>query len=153
MERNSIDKVDKILLRHLQADAALSIADLADLASISKSACWRRIQKLEEHGVILQRVTLLSQEALSVPLTAFISLKTNQHNTAWARKFKQVIEAIPGVLEVYRLGGDVDYLIKVVVPDMAGYDALYQQLLAADLFDVSASFVMEELKHTTQLPL
>ncbi len=153
MERNSIDKVDKILLRYLQADAALSIADLADLASISKSACWRRIQKLEEHGVILQRVTLLSQEALSVPLTAFISLKTNQHNTAWARKFKQVIEAIPGVLEVYRLGGDVDYLIKVVVPDMAGYDALYQQLLAADLFDVSASFVMEELKHTTQLPL
>ncbi|GHD26751.1 Lrp/AsnC family transcriptional regulator [Halioglobus pacificus] len=153
MERNSIDKVDKILLRYLQADAALSIADLADLASISKSACWRRIQKLEEHGVILQRVTLLSQEALSVPLTAFISLKTSQHNTAWARKFKQVIEAIPGVLEVYRLGGDVDYLIKVVVPDMAGYDALYQQLLAADLFDVSASFVMEELKHTTQLPL
>ncbi|NQY02632.1 MAG: Lrp/AsnC family transcriptional regulator [Halieaceae bacterium] len=153
MERNPIDKVDKILLRYLQADAALSIADLADLASISKSACWRRIQKLEEHGVILQRVTLLSQEALSVPLTAFISLKTNQHNTAWARKFKQVIEAIPGVLEVYRLGGDVDYLIKVVVPDMAGYDALYQQLLAADLFDVSASFVMEELKHTTQLPL
>ena len=153
MEQNSIDKVDKILLRYLQADAALSIADLADLASISKSACWRRIQKLEEHGVILQRVTLLSQEALSVPLTAFISLKTNQHNTAWARKFKQVIEAIPGVLEVYRLGGDVDYLIKVVVPDMAGYDALYQQLLAADLFDVSASFVMEELKHTTQLPL
>ena len=153
MERNPIDKVDKILLRYLQADAALSIADLADLASISKSACWRRIQKLEEHGVILQRVTLLSQEALSVPLTAFISLKTNQHNTAWARKFKQVIEAIPGVLEVYRLGGDVDYLIKVVVPDMAGYDALYQQLLTADLFDVSASFVMEELKHTTQLPL
>ena len=153
MERNPIDKVDKILLRYLQADAALSIADLADLASISKSACWRRIQKLEEHGVILQRVTLLSQEALSVPLTAFISLKTNQHNTAWARKFKQVIEAIPGVLEVYRLGGDVDYLIKVVVPDMAGYAALYQQLLAADLFDVSASFVMEELKHTTQLPL
>ena len=83
----------------------------------------------------------------------FIAIKTNQHNAAWSSQFQRVVEQLPGILEVHRLGGDIDYLVKAVVPDMPGYDALYQQLIKADLFDVSASFVMETMKHTTELPL
>ena len=144
---------DQTILRHMQRDATLSVADLAEIAGISKSACWRRIQKLEQQGVIRNRVTLLDPAAVDLSLTVFITVKTNQHNEAWARQFTKVTENIPGVLEVYRMGGDVDYLIKAVVRDMPGYDALYQKLIKADLFDVSASFVMEALKQTTELPL
>ena len=148
-----MDKADRTLLTHMQRDATLSVAELAEIAGISKSACWRRIQKLEEQGIIRNRVTLLNPVALNLSLTVFIAVKTNQHNKAWADKFRAVTQNIPGVLEVYRMGGEVDYLIKAVVPDMAGYDALYQDLIKVDLFDVSASFVMEALKQTTELPL
>jgi len=148
-----MDKFDIQILQALQADAGLSVADLAELASISKSACWRRIQKLQEENVITRRVTLLNPAALELPLTVFISVRTNQHNREWAHQFKQVVAQIAGILEVYRLGGDVDYLIKAQVRDLPDYDRLYQELIKADLFDVSASFVMEELKHTTELPL
>jgi Lrp/AsnC family transcriptional regulator, cysteine-sensing transcriptional activator len=148
-----MDKIDRNILRHMQRDATASVADLAEIAGVSKSACWRRIQKLEEQGVIRGRVTLLDPSSLNLSLTVFIAVKTNQHNERWAQRFKSVTEDIPGVLEVYRMGGDVDYLIKAIVADMPGYDALYQQLIKADLFDVSASYVMEELKKTTELPL
>lgn len=148
-----MDKTDSTLLTHMQGDATLSVAELADIAGMSKSACWRRIQKLEEMGIIRNRVTLLNPVALNLSLTVFIAVKTNQHNKTWAEKFKAVTENIPGVLEVYRMGGDVDYLIKAVVEDMPGYDALYQELIKVDLFDVSASFVMEALKQTTELPI
>lgn len=148
-----MNTTDQTILRHMQRDATLSVADLAEIAGISKSACWRRIQKLEQQGVIRNRVTLLDPAAVNLSLTVFIAVKTNQHNEAWARQFTQVTENIPGVLEVYRMGGDVDYLIKAVASDMPGYDALYQALIKADLFDVSASFVMEALKQTTELPL
>ncbi len=148
-----MDKTDRIILERMQGDATLSVAELADIANISKSACWRRIQKLESSGTIRNRVTLLDPAALGLSLTVFISVRTNQHNERWAKNFRSVVEKIPGVLEVFRMGGEVDYLIKAVVKDMPGYDALYQQLIKADLFDVSASFVMEELKQTTALPL
>lgn len=148
-----MNATDRTILRHMQRDATLSVADLADIAGISKSACWRRIQKLEQQGVIRSRVTLLEPKEVDLSLTVFITVKTNQHNQAWVRQFTSVTENIPGVLEVHRMGGDVDYLIKAVVKDMPGYDALYQQLIKADLFDVSASFVMEELKQTTELPV
>jgi Lrp/AsnC family transcriptional regulator len=98
-------------------------------------------------------VALLSQSKLGLGLTVFVTIKTNQHNAAWSRQFQSVVEQLPGVLEVHRLGGEIDYLLKAVVPDMPGYDALYQQLIKADLYDVSASFVMETMKHTTELPL
>lgn len=149
----SMNNTNRTILHHMQRDATLSVADLADLAGISKSACWRRIQKLEQEGVIRNRVTLLDPASVDLSLTVFIAVKTNQHNEGWARHFTEVTEKIPGVLEVYRMGGDVDYLIKAVVKDMPGYDALYQELIKADLFDVSASFVMEALKQTTELPL
>ena len=148
-----MDSTERNILTNMQRDAALSVADLADLAGVSKSACWRRIQKFEEQGIIRKRVTLLDPPSLDLALTVFISVKTNQHNEQWATQFNAVVQDLPGILEVYRMGGDVDYLIKAVVKDMPGYDALYQQLIKADLFDVSASFVMEAMKQSTELPL
>ena len=148
-----MDEVDLQLLDYLQGDATLSVGDLAEKVSVSKSACWRRIQKLNEANVIEGRVTLLNQEMLNLPVTVYISIRTNQHNDEWAERFKEVITHLPQVLEVCRMSGDLDYLIKAVVPDMKGYDALYKKLIKADLFDVSSSFVMEKMKHTTRLPL
>lgn len=148
-----LSAADRALLRAMQRDASLSVADLADIAGMSKSACWRRIQKFEGEGIISQRVTLLDPEPVGLSLTVFISVRTNQHNPQWAARFHAVTDGIPEILEVYRMGGDVDYLLKAVVTDMAGYDALYQQLIAVELFDVTASFVMEAMKRTTELPI
>ena len=148
-----MNTIERLLLEQLQTDASLSVGDLAETIGISKSACWRRIQKLQDTGVIKQQVTVLDAPSLGLSLTVFISIRTNQHSEKWADEFRAVVQGIEGILEVYRMGGDLDYLLKAVVADMPGYDALYQQLIKADLFDVSASFVMEELKHTTALPL
>lgn len=148
-----MDSQDRKLLTLMQANAGLSVAELAEQTGMSKSACWRRIQKFEENGVIRQRVTLLDPARLGLGLTVFVTIRTNQHNAAWAENFKQVVQGVEGVLEVYRLGGQIDYLLKAVVADMPGYDRLYQNLIDADLFDVTASFVMEEIKMTTVLPV
>ena len=148
-----LDAMDRRLLTYLQSDATLSLADLSEAVHLSRSACWRRLQRLEGEGVIRQRVTLLDAPRVGLPLTVFISVRTNQHNAEWAQRFREVLDQVPGVLEAYRMGGAVDYLIKAVVADMPGYDRLYQQLIEADLFDVSAGFVMEELKYSTALPL
>ena len=149
----TIDALDRKILRALQQDSDEPIADLAERLGLSRSACSRRIARLAELGVIERSVALLSQSKLGLGLTVFITIKTNQHNAVWSRQFQSVVEQLPGVLEVHRLGGEIDYLLKAVVPDMPGYDALYQQLIKADLYDVSASFVMETMKHTTELPL
>ena len=148
-----MNTTDQMILSRLQADAALSVGDLADIVGISKSACWRRIKKLEAEGVIKKQVTLLNAAAVDLSLTVFISIRTNQHNEKWAKQFRAVVRDIPGILEVYRMGGELDYLIKAVVKDMPDYDKLYQQLIQANLFDVTSNFVMEEIKHTTELPI
>ncbi|TCO75831.1 Lrp/AsnC family transcriptional regulator [Chromatocurvus halotolerans] len=148
-----LDAADLRLLRQLQRDASLPLVELAESVNMSRSACWRRLQKLRESRIIRQQVMLLNPAALGLSLTVFISVRTNHHNAAWSRQFREVIDNIPGILEAYRMGGDVDYLLKAVVADMPDYDRLYQELIAADLFDVSAGFVMEELKNTTSLPL
>jgi Lrp/AsnC family transcriptional regulator len=148
-----LNKTDKIILSHLQVDAALSVGDLAEKVGISKSACWRRVQKLQQANVIRSRVTLLNPKAIDLALTVFISVRTNQHNEKWATQFADVVQNIPGILEVYRMGGELDYLLKAVVKDMADYDRLYQQLIQANLSDVTSNFVMEEIKFTTALPL
>jgi len=148
-----IDNLDRKLLAVLQHDASLSLAELSERVGLSRSACGRRLQRLEEEGILKARVALLDAPKMGLPLTVFISVKTNQHNAEWAKQFRAVVESLPGVLEVYRMGGEIDYLIKAVVADMPGYDLLYQQLIRADLFDVSAGFVMEEMKKTTALPL
>ena len=131
----------------------LSVGEIAEQISISKAACWRRIQNLEQTGVIRERVALLDQTKVDLPLTVDVQLRTNQHHAAWADQFRRVTEKIDGVLEVYRMSGDLDYLIKAVVKDMEGYDRLYKELIKADLFDVCSSFVMETMKQTTALPL
>jgi Lrp/AsnC family transcriptional regulator len=148
-----LDKVDQQILNVLQVDAGLSVAQVAESVGVSKSACWRRIQKLEQGKVILDRVTLLNQHALNLPLTVYVSVRTNQHNSRWAEQFNRLISDIPEVLEIHRMSGDLDYLIKAVVNDMPGYDRLYRKIIKADLSDVSSSFVMETMKQTTKLPL
>lgn len=146
-------KQDIAILELLQADAVSSVADIADKVGISKSACWRRIKKLEDDGIIGAKVTLLNQNKIGLSLTAYVSVKTNKHNDEWAIRFKAVLMDIPNVIEVHRTSGDCDYLIKAVVENMQGYDRLYKQLIKADIFDVSSSFVMETIKYTTKLPL
>ncbi len=148
-----MDKFDIAILELMQGDASSSVAEIAEQVALSKTACWRRMQKLQKAGVIRAQVTLLDQEKVNLPMTAYILVRTNQHNKTWYSQFRDVVNAIPEVLEVYRMSGDVDYLIKAAVTSMPGYDKLYKQLVKAELFDVSSSFVMETLKHTTELPL
>ncbi len=147
------DKQDKTILELMQQDATLSVADIAEKIFISKSACWRRIQSLQDDGVITKKVTLLNQKKINLSTTAYILVRTNQHNEHWAKQFKNIVEYIPEVIEVCRMSGDIDYLIKAVVTDLEGYDRLYQKIIKIDLFDVSCSFVMENIKQTTELPL
>ncbi len=147
------DKQDRALLALLQRDASLSVAELAEQVGMSKSACWRRLQKFDEQGVVRQKVTLLNQQAVNLPLTVYVSIRTNEHTEQWSSNFREVINDLPEVLEVYRMSGDLDYLIKAVVTDMPGYDQFYKRLIKAKLFDVSSSFVMETMKQTSELPL
>ncbi|AQQ67181.1 transcriptional regulator [Microbulbifer agarilyticus] len=153
MAELKLDKQDRSILELLQRDAGRSVGDIAEQVGISKSACWRRIQRLEKEQVIRERVTLLNPEKVNLPLTVYISVRTNRHNDAWSNRFREVVAGIPEILEVHRMSGDLDYLVKAVVTDMPGYDRLYKELIKADLFDVSSSFVMETMKQTSQLPL
>lgn len=149
----AIDKQERAILSLLQRDASLSLAELAEQIGLSKSACWRRLQHLIDKGVITDKVTLLNQQLLNLQLTAYISVRTKQYDEHWAEQFQVLVADIPELLEVHRMTGDRDYLLKAVIPDMAGYDQLFKTLSKAGLLDISSSFVMETLKQTTQLPL
>ena len=148
-----MDKQDLLLLRSIQQDSSLSTGELAEKVGMSKSACWRRLQKLTADGVIKKQVAILDAQKLNLALTVYISIRTNEHNDNWSSQFQKVTKNISGILEVHRMSGDLDYLLKAVVEDMQGYDKLYKQLIKAELFDVSSSFVMETMKQTTELPL
>ncbi len=149
-----LDPIDRRLLAHLQQDSSLSVSELADRVGLSKNPCWRRIRRLEEDGIIRRRVALLDPDRLNCGLTAFIAVRTDQHNPAWSDAFAKAVQDIPEIVGAFRMTGDTDYLLHVVVPDMKAFDALYQRLIARiELSDVSSSFVMEELKQTTALPL
>lgn len=149
-----MDRIDRKILALLQADASLPIATVADKVGLSATPCWRRIQKLEADGYILKRVALLNPEKLNVGVTVFVLIKTSQHDRQWFERFNAVVLKVPEVVEFYRLSGQADYLLRVVVPDIAGYDAVYQELIRnTQLFDVSSSFAMETIKFTTALPL
>ncbi len=149
-----LDRIDRKLLELLQQDASLPLAELARRVSLSPTPCWRRVQKLQAAGVIRKQVVLLDAAKVNVAVTVFVSVKTNQHNAAWLERFAKGVQEIPEVVEFYRMSGDTDYLLRVVVPDIQGYDAVYKKLIrAAELFDVSSSFAMEQLKYTTALPL
>ena len=149
-----IDPKDRSILREIQRDSAQSIEELAGKVNLSRNACWRRVKTLEETGVIRARVALLDPEKLNLGLTAFIAVKTAQHEPLWLEKFAAAVKDIPEITGVYRTTGDTDYLLQAVVPDIAGYDRLYKRLIAKiPLTDVSSSFVMEKIKETTALPL
>ena len=149
-----MDKKDKAILEALQQDATMTVSDLAAAIGLSKSACWRRIQNLESSGIIGARVTLLNQQALGLNLTVYAAVKTHEHTKAWFDQFHAVTTAMPNVMEVHRMSGDVDYLIRAVVPDMNSYDEMYKEMISRiNLFDVSSSFSMETIKYTTALPL
>jgi Lrp/AsnC family transcriptional regulator len=149
-----MDAIDRRILELLQADAEMPLATIAERVHLSPTPCWRRIQKLRTAGVIRKQVALCDAAKLNVGVTVFVSIRTNQHTQAWLEKFAKGVKEIPEVVELYRMSGDIDYLLRVVVPDIAGYDAVYKKLIkAADLFDVSSSFAMEQMKYTTALPL
>lgn len=149
-----LDAIDRKLLELLQADATLQVADLAAQVGLSQTPCWRRVQRLKESGVITGQVMLVSREKVNVGVTVFVSVRTSTHTQAWFDRFQAAVQAIDEVVEFYRMSGDVDYLLRVVVPDIAAYDKVYKRLIAdTQLSDVSSSFAMEELKFTTALPL
>ena len=149
-----IDETDRRVLALLQENAALSVAEIGSRVGLSSTPCWRRIQTLEKQGVIRRKVALLDRRAVDVPLTVFVMIRTSQHNDVWLERFAKGVSAIPEVLEFYRMSGTVDYLLRVVVPTVEAYDAVYKRLISiADLAEVSSSFAMEEIKYTTALPL
>ena len=149
-----MDRLDKKILRLLQEDATLAVADVAKKVGLSTTPCWRRIQKLEEEGVIQRRVAVLSPEKVNTRVNVFISIRTSSHSLEWLKRFSEVVQEFPEVVEFYRMSGDVDYLIRVVVPDIAAYDVFYKKLIARiEIRDVSSAFAMEQIKYTTQLPL
>jgi Lrp/AsnC family transcriptional regulator len=149
-----MDKLDKKILEQLQKNAGLTAAELADQIGLSKAPCWRRIKRLEEEGVIKQTVALLDAHLVNVGTTVFVTLKTGNHSEAWFERFVKAVRDIPEVTEIHRMSGDVDYLMRIVVPDIDAYDVVYKRLIAAVEFqDVSASFALETIKYTTALPL
>lgn len=149
-----MDKLDRKILELIQRDAGLTAAELADRVGLSKAPCWRRIKRLEEEGIIKQTVALLDARALNVGTTVFVTLKTGNHSEAWFERFVRAVRDIPEVTEIHRMSGDVDYLMRIVVPDIDAYDVVYKRLIASVEFqDVSASFALETIKYTTALPL
>jgi Lrp/AsnC family transcriptional regulator len=149
-----VDKLDKKILALLQKDASLTAQEIADRVGLSKAPCWRRIQRLQERGIIRQTVALLDARTLNVATTVFVTIKAASHSAAWFERFVKVVRDMPEVMELHRMSGDVDYLLRVVVPDIEGYDRVYKKLITSlEMLDVSASFSLETIKATTALPL
>jgi Lrp/AsnC family transcriptional regulator len=149
-----LDRYDHRILQQLQRDTDIAVADLAEQIGLSTNACWRRIKRLEETGIIRARVALLDERALGLKLTVFVAVRTNQHNESWLQQFASGIRDIPEVVEFYRMSGDTDYLLKIVARDIDDYDRVYKKLISvAPMHDVSSSFAMERIKSSTALPL
>jgi Lrp/AsnC family transcriptional regulator len=150
----AIDEFDRSILRHLQADSSLSVDELAAKVNLSRNACWRRVKRLEDEGIIKGRVALVDAAKVNAGLTVVISVRTSQHSAEWAERFRDMVRRTPEIVGAYRTAGDIDYILRARVPDVAAYDRLYKSLISkVDMMDVSASFVMEELKETTEIPL
>ncbi|HJO65002.1 MAG TPA: Lrp/AsnC family transcriptional regulator [Sphingomonas sanguinis] len=150
----TIDKIDTAILAELQTDASPSVAEIAQRVNLSQNACWRRIRRLEEEGVILRRVALLDPEKLDAGMTVFVSVRTAEHSAAWLEEFARAVSDLPEVVEFYRMAGEIDYLLKVRVADIKAYDRVYKRLIErVRLVDVSAAFAMEEIKNSTAIPL
>lgn len=149
-----MDRLDRKILKLVQEDATIAVADIAKKVGLSTTPCWRRIQKLEEEGVIRKRVALLDPASINTRVTVFVSIRTNTHSVEWLKRFSEVIAEFPEVVEFYRMSGEVDYLLRVVVPDIAAFDAFYKRLISKiEIRDVSSAFAMEQIKYTTEMPL
>lgn len=150
----ALDRIDRRILDCLQRDAGLSTAEIADRVGLSTTPCWRRIQNLEKAGILKGRVALLDRDQLDLGVDVFVSLRISRHGEEWLKKFTEAVDEFPEVVEFYRMSGDVDYLMRVVVPDIKAYDAFYKRLIRhTGIADVSSSFAMERIKYTTALPL
>jgi Lrp/AsnC family transcriptional regulator len=149
-----LDAMDLKILALLQRDATQPVAEIGKAVGLSTTPCWRRIQKLEEAGVIRRRVAVLDATKINVGVTVFVSIKTDQHSLAWLERFHAAVADMPEVVGFYRMSGEIDYLMRVVVPDIAAYDAFYKKLISRiEIAKVSSAFAMEEIKNTTELPL
>ena len=150
----TIDHIDHLILSQLQSDASQPLEELGQLVGLSRNACWRRIKSLEDNGVIKGKVAVVDPEKVGLGLQVFIQIKTAKHTAEWSRNFAKIAANFPEIQGAYRMTGDLDYLIRARVSDIASYDTLYQKLTEKiEMADVSASFVMEEIKETTQLPV
>ena len=149
-----LDAIDRKILMVLQEDASLSVAEIGDRVGLSSTPCWKRIQRLEADGVILRRVALVDQNKIGLGLSVFVSVESGDHSDVWLKKFADAVSAMPEVMEFYRMAGDVDYMLRVVISDMQAYDVFYRQLIAAvALKNVTSRFAMEKIKSVTVLPV
>jgi Lrp/AsnC family transcriptional regulator len=149
-----MDAIDRKIVTLLQDDASLSLAQIAHRVGLSQSPCWKRIQRLEKAGIILKRVALVNPESIGMGLTVFVSIETGDHSTSWLSKFAQTVTAMPEVMEFHRMAGDIDYMLRVSVPNMQAYDAFYKRLIdTMPLKNVTSRFAMERIKSTTAFPL
>ncbi len=153
-QKIALDRVDRKILYLLQQNAALTIKQIAEQVHLSPTPCWKRIQRLEAGGVIRARVALLDAKKVDAGVTVFIAIRTDQHNIKWSEKFAREMKTIPEVMEIYRMSGTVDYLLRVVVPDIAAFDRIYKTIIGRiELSDVTSMFSMEQMKYTTALPI
>ncbi|MBB5704209.1 Lrp/AsnC family transcriptional regulator [Ochrobactrum daejeonense] len=150
----NMDDIDRKILAELQSDGTLSVDSLSERVNLSRNACWRRVKRMEDGGIIKGRVALVDAELAGCGLSVFILVRTSSHDPDWLEKFRTAMARFPEIVGVYRMTGDLDYVLKARVSDVKAYDRLYQRLIASvPLSDVSASFVMEEIKETTAVPL
>ena len=149
-----LDAMDLKILAILQDDCTRPVADIGKEIGLSTTPCWRRIQKLEEMGVIQRRVAILDPAKVEAGVTVFVSIKTDQHSIGWLEEFHSAVVDLPEIVEFYRMSGEVDYLLRVVVPDIAAYDEFYKKLISkVEITKVSSAFAMEQIKYTTAVPL
>ena len=149
-----IDAIDRKILRVLQEDASLSVADIGERVGLSSTPCWKRIQRMEQDGIITGKVALVDQNKIGLGITVFVSVESNDHSDEWLKKFASAVRKMPEVIEFYRMAGDVDYMLRVVISDMQAYDVFYRQLIAAiALKNVTSRFAMEKIKSITALPV
>ena len=154
MSTAELDQFDKAILRILQKDASLSVETIADQVALSRNACWRRIKAMEQSGIITGRVALANAAKLGCPLEVMVMIRAGRHDADWLDSFHKAVRTMPEVVGAYRMTGDLDYLLRVRVADVPAYDSFYKRVIARiPLSDISASFVMEEIKETTALPI
>ena len=149
-----MDAIDRKILAVVQEDASLSVAEIGQRVGLSSTPCWKRLQRLEADGVITGRVALVDPDKIGLGITVFVSIETDDHSEGWLKHFAEVVGAMPEVMEFYRMAGDVDYMLRVVVPDVAGYDGFYKRLIGTvPLKNVTSRFAMERIKQATALPI